>query len=398
MPFIKGFMNRNDIRNIAIIAHVDHGKTTLVDAMLRQSRHLPREPGGRRTRHGLQRPGARARHHHPGQEHVGHVRGRRKINIVDTPGHADFGGEVERVLNMVDGVLLLVDAAEGPMPQTRFVLRKALQLGLQPIVVINKIDRRTPARKWSSTKLSTSSLTWARPTSRLEFLISSTPMGWQGRQAAPRMTWSRPSRPSSTRLCACPPRKPHPTNPRSSMATTLAYDDYKGSIVIGRLRSGTLNRAQRVAIVHPDRAPRFGKINEFFVFDGLTRQSVESAAAGDIISMTGLTGVRIGETIADPENPVALPPIAVEEPTVRMAFTVNTSPFAGREGEYVTSRMLRERLYRGAWSATSPCASRRPTAPIPGRSRGAASCTSRSSSKRSAVKGLSSPWASPKSS
>lgn len=335
---------RTDIRNIAIIAHVDHGKTTLVDAMLKQARVF-RDNQTVQERVMDSNDLERERGITILAKNTSVTWGDTKINIVDTPGHADFGGEVERILNMVDGVVLLVDAVEGPMPQTRFVLKKALQLGHQAILVVNKMDRPAARPEWVVNQTFDLFVDLGATDEQAEFEIiyANGLAGQAGRESDALESNLSPLFEAILRL---PAPEAAPDEPAQLMATSLAYDDYKGSIVVGRLRSGTLSKGQRVAIVHPDREPRSGKINELFVFDGLSRQSVESASAGDIISMTGLTGVRIGETIADPANPVALPPIAVEEPTVRMAFTVNTSPFAGREGEYVTSRLLRDRLYK----------------------------------------------------
>jgi GTP-binding protein len=337
-------MVRNDIRNIAIIAHVDHGKTTLVDAMLKQARVF-RENQAVQERIMDSNDLERERGITILAKNTSVTWGDTKINIVDTPGHADFGGEVERILNMVDGVVLLVDAVEGPMPQTRFVLKKALQLGHQAILVINKMDRPAARPEVVVNQTFDLFIDLGASDEQAEFEIIYA-NGLAGQAGSAPDALEPTLAPLFEAILRLPAPEAAPDEPAQLMATTLGYDDYKGSIVVGRLRSGTLSKAQRVAIVHPERAPRTGKINELFVFDGLNRQSVESASAGDIISMTGLSGVRIGETIADPENPVPLPPIAVEEPTVRMAFTVNTSPFAGREGEYVTSRMLRERLYK----------------------------------------------------
>lgn len=337
-------MIRNDLRNIAIIAHVDHGKTTLVDAMLKQARVF--------------RANQQIQERVMDSNDLERERGITilskntsvtwkdvKINIVDTPGHADFGGEVERVLNMVDGVLLLIDAVEGPMPQTRFVLRKALELGHKAVVVVNKMDRPAARPEWAVNQTFDLFVDLGATDEQAEFEIiyANGLLGQAGTE--PKMLEVTLA-PLFEAILHLPAPDVEPEQPAQLMATTLDYDDYKGGIVIGRLHNGTLTKGQRVAIVHPDSQPRFGKINELFVFDGLGRGAVEAVGAGEIVAMTGLTNVRIGETIADPETPVALTPIAVEEPTVRMAFTVNTSPLAGREGEYVTSRMLRDRLFR----------------------------------------------------
>ncbi len=337
-------MKREDLRNIAIIAHVDHGKTTLVDSMLKQantfranetmqdrildSNDLERERGITIL-----------------SKNTAITWGGIKINIVDTPGHADFGGEVERVLNLVDGVLLLVDAVEGPMPQTRFVLRKALELGHQAIVVVNKMDRPNARPDWVVDQTFDLFVDLGATDEQVEFDIvyCNGLDGYAGHSSDELDTTLEPL---FKTILDLPAPEVEPEEPPQLMATTLDYDDYKGAIVIGRLRSGTLSKAQRVAIVHPNRTPRFGRINELFTFDGLGRQAVTDVTAGEIVAITGLSGVRIGETVADPGYPIPLKPIEVEEPTVRMGFTVNSSPFAGQEGKFVTSRMIRERLYR----------------------------------------------------
>lgn len=337
-------MKRTNIRNIAIIAHVDHGKTTLVDAMLKQakvfrknqqvqerildSNDLERERGitilSKNT--AIMWKGV-------------------KINIVDTPGHADFGGEVERILNMVDGVLLLVDAVEGPMPQTRFVLRKALELGHQAVLVVNKMDRSSARPDWVVNKTFDLFIDLGATDEQAEFQIAYTD-ALTGRASASSSSLSETLAPLFENILKLPAPEVKPDEPAQLLTTSLDYDDYKGSIVVGRLHSGTLTKAQRVAIVHPDKEPRYGRINELFTFDGLGRKATSEVMAGEIVALTGLSGVQIGETISDINHPVPLTPIEVEEPTVRMAFTVNTSTFAGREGQFVTSRALRDRLYR----------------------------------------------------
>ncbi len=337
-------MKRTDLRNIAIIAHVDHGKTTLVDSMLRQARVF-RDNQQVRERVMDSNDLERERGITILSKNTAVMWNGVKINIVDTPGHADFGGEVERVLNLVDGVLLLVDAVEGPMPQTRFVLRKALELGHQAIVVVNKMDRPNARPDWAINQTFDLFVDLGASDQQADFQIVYT-NGLSGHAGDQAHTIGDSLEALFEAILSLPAPDVEPEEPAQLMATTLDYDEYKGGIVIGRLRSGMLRKGQRVAIVHPEREPRFGKINDLFTFDGLGRQAVDEATAGEIIAMTGLTGVFIGDTITEPENLVPLTPIEVEEPTVRMAVTVNTSPFAGREGEFVTSRALRERLYR----------------------------------------------------
>ena len=335
---------RTDIRNIAIVAHVDHGKTTLVDGMLRQA-HIFRDNQVVVERvmdsNDLERERGitiLAKNTAVNYKNV-------KINIVDTPGHADFGGEVERVLNMVDGVLLLVDAVDGPMPQTRFVLRKALELGHKAIVVINKVDR---------------------PNARLSFVANGTfdlfiELGATDAQAEFPIVYTNAITAQAsmdenlgpdlqplfdTILSYIPGPKVDLEGPSQMLVTTLAYDDYKGRIAIGRLTGGRLSKAQEVVRIDTGGAQSKGKLTGVYTHHGLERIEKDTVEAGDIVAVTGLPEIFIGETIADPAQPVALPPIRVEEPTVRMTFGVNTSPFTGKEGTWSTSRRLRERLYK----------------------------------------------------
>jgi GTP-binding protein len=336
---------RNDLRNIAIIAHVDHGKTTLVDGMLKQS-HIFRENQVVAERVMDSNDLERERGITILAKNTAITYRGTKINIVDTPGHADFGGEVERVLNMVDGVLLLVDAVDGPMPQTRFVLRKALELGHKAIVVINKVDR---------------------PNARLNHVANATfdlfiDLGATDEQAEFPMVYTDAIRGVATLgpgevgvdlqplfdtiINYLPAPQVEPDKPAQMLVTTLAYDDYKGRIAIGRVFAGTLKPALNVMRIAHDGSMTPGKIAELFVFQGLDRVPAQAVQAGEICAITGLPEVYIGETIADAVEPKALPPIRVEAPTVRMAFGVNTSPFAGREGTWSTSRKLRERLFK----------------------------------------------------
>ncbi len=269
-----------------------------------------------------------------------------KINIIDTPGHADFGGEVERVMNMVDGVLLLVDAVEGPMPQTKFVLRQALQRGLQAIVVVNKIDRANarPNHVINATFDLFIDLGATEEQSEFPIVYTSALSGTSGLDA----DFLTPTlEPLFEKIVTY---LPGPTvdvdGPTQLQATLLGYDDYKGKIVIGRLNSGPIKRNQNVVRILADGSTQPLKVVQVFTHQGLQRVEVEEAQAGDVIALTGLGNVGIGDTIADPNDPRPLPPITVEEPTVRMTFGVNTSPFAGREGTYVTSRRIRERLFQ----------------------------------------------------
>ncbi|MCK6539990.1 MAG: translational GTPase TypA [Anaerolineales bacterium] len=340
---------RTDLRNIAIIAHVDHGKTTLVDGLLRQSHtfrdnqqvaervmdsnDLERERGitilAKNTAITVPDPA------------TGNTI---KINIVDTPGHADFGGEVERVMNMVDGVLLLVDAAEGPMPQTRFVLKKALQMGHKAIVVINKIDRKDaePTRVLNETFDLFIELGATEEQADFPVIYAQATAGRAG------LT------PDLDPDLAClfdvilkhiPAPKVDPDAPLQLLVTTLGYDDYRGVTAVGRIFAGRIKAGQRLARLTVDGRNLPESAKYLYTFQGLNKIEIEEASAGDIVSLAGLEEIGIGETLADPANPVALPTIKVEEPTVRMTFGVNTSPFSGREGKYSTSRNLRERLY-----------------------------------------------------
>lgn len=332
------------VRNIAIIAHVDHGKTTLVDAMLKQSR-IFRENQSVEERimdsNALERErGITILAKTTAVTYKGV-----KINIVDTPGHADFGGEVERVMNMVDGVLLLVDAVDGPMPQTKFVLRKALQAGHKAIVVVNKIDRPQARPNYVVNTTFDLFVDLGADDEQAEFpvIYTSGLRGLAGRSPDHLEDSLEPL--FETILSELPGPDVEPEKPTQLVVTTTIHDSYKGKLAVGRLQRGRLRRNQQVAHINRQSEIAAAKVGQIFVFNGLQREEVEEAVAGDIIAISGLNEVRIGETIADPEYPEALPVIEVEEPTVRMTFSVNTSPFAGREGTHVTSRKLRERLY-----------------------------------------------------
>src|SRR5580693_6644761 len=337
-------MNR-PIRNIAIIAHVDHGKTTLVDCLLKQSgTFAAHEKMGERIMdsNDIERErGITILAKNCAIEYGG-----TRINIVDTPGHADFGGEVERVLSMVDGVLLLVDAVEGPMPQTRFVTRKALALGLKAIVVVNKIDRPGARAGWVVDqtfelfdKLGATDL-------QLDFpvIYASALQGW----ASTDMTRRDPDMAAlfEAVLQYVPPPQAELDAPLQLQISTLDYNSYVGRIGIGRIRRGTIKPGRAVALRYGDEDRGTAKIAQVLTFHGLKRTPVDEATAGDIVAVTGIEDVNIGLTICDVESPEGLPPILVDEPTLAMNFQVNTSPLAGKEGKYVTSRQIRERLQR----------------------------------------------------
>jgi len=343
-------VERTDLRNIAIIAHVDHGKTTLVDAMLKQARVFREnqqvvervmDSNALERERGITILAKNTAIVIPDPKTGGLV----KINIVDTPGHADFGGEVERVMNMVDGVLLLVDAAEGPMPQTRFVLKKALEMGHRAIVVINKMDRRDadPERAVNLTFDLFVELGASDEQADFPIIYANGLTGQASLDANDLEPNLQPL--FEAILHRIPAPQVEPDQPLQLLVTNLGYDDYRGVTAIGRIHAGTIRAGQPLARmmlngeVVPERA------RYLYVYQGLERVEVESASAGEIVVIAGMEGIAIGETLADPENPVALPPIRVEEPTVRMTFGVNTSPFAGKEGKWSTSRKLRERLF-----------------------------------------------------
>ncbi|MGN6565629.1 MAG: GTP-binding protein, partial [Thermomicrobiales bacterium] len=336
---------RTDIRNVAIIAHVDHGKTTLVDGLLKQS-HIFRDPDAAGTlimdSNELERERGitiLAKNTAITYEGV-------KINIIDTPGHADFGGEVERVLNMADGCLLLVDAVEGPMPQTRFVLSKALALGLRPIVVINKIDRPSarPAEVLSLTQ--DLFLDLATDEAQLEFPVIYTIAKRGVAGTSPDALAGDLDPLFHAILDAVPAPRGDADAPLRLLVTALDYDPHRGRIAIGRVTQGRINAGQQVALVRPDGTSAVQKLTWLATYEGLGRREVTGSAAGDIVALAGVAGVTIGDTLADPLEPGALPSIAVEEPTLQLTFGVNTSPFAGRDGTPLTSRQLSARLER----------------------------------------------------
>ena len=335
-------LEMTQIRNIAIIAHVDHGKTTLVDKILHQTK-LFREN---------QQTGELILDNNDLERERGitilsknvSVRYKDvKINIIDTPGHADFGGEVERVLNMADGVLLLVDAFEGPMPQTRFVLQKALQLGLKPIVVINKVDKPNcrPDEVHEAVFELFFNLDATEDQLNFETVYGSSKQGWMGPD------YKNPTNGFEYLLDTIVKEIPPPPQNEGIpqlMITSLDYSSYIGRIAVGRLFRGELKENQPVSLVKRDGTIKKSRIKELFTFEGLGKAKTESVSAGEICAVVGVEGFEIGDTITDFENPEGLPPISIDEPTMSMLFTINNSPFYGKDGKFVTSRHLKERL------------------------------------------------------
>ena len=337
-------MIRNDLRNIAIIAHVDHGKTTLVDAMLKQSGIF------RANEHVEERVmDSNALERERGitilAKNTAVMHNGTKINILDTPGHADFGGEVERVLTMVDGVLLLVDAYEGPMPQTKYVLRKALERNLKPIVVINKIDRPDQRVNEVIDEVLDLFIELNANDDQLEFPVVLT----SARNGIAKLSMEDESDNLEPLFRVILENIPAPDvdteAPLQMLVNTLDYDDYVGRIVVGRVVRGTIHNGENIMLMD-NSSNRKAKIGRLYTYQGLKRVEVDEVAAGDIVALIGLADANIGDTIADSENPEKLEGISIDEPTLSMVFSVNTSPFAGREGEFVTSRHLRERLFK----------------------------------------------------
>jgi GTP-binding protein len=368
---------RHDIRNVAIIAHVDHGKTTLVDALLKQSgairayqhlddrvmdsNDLEKERGitilakNTSVRYLVDQPDALG---HPVHHEATHTAGGRdlpaefihpsevKINIVDTPGHADFGGEVERVLSMVDGVILLVDAAEGPMPQTRFVLRKALGLGLLPIVVINKIDRQDARANEVVNEVFDLMIELGASDDQIDFPILYA-IGRQGIVRAELTDTNEDCRPLfDTILKRIPPPVGNTDGAMQLLVSSVDYNEYVGRLGIGRIQRGVIRQGSDVVLILRDGTHKKGRVTKLTVFEGLKREEVSEASAGEIVAVAGFADVEIGETFAAADAPEALTPIAIDEPTVSMFWLVNDSPFAGTEGKYVTSRNIKDRLDR----------------------------------------------------
>lgn len=331
-----------DIRNIAVIAHVDHGKTTLVDKMML---------AGKLFRDGQNNSGEVLDSNDLERERGITILSKNvsinwkgtKINILDTPGHSDFGGEVERVLNMADGCLLLVDAFEGPMPQTRFVLQKALQIGLKPIVVVNKVDKPNcrPEEVYEMVFDLMCDLNASEDQLDFPVVYGSAKNGWMG------TTWKTPTENIDVLLDIILETIPAPKQLEGTpqmLITSLDYSSYTGRIAVGRVHRGTLEDGQNITICHRDGSKERTKIKELHTFEGMTHKKTPAVGSGDICAVIGLEHFEIGDTIADFENPEPLPPIAVDEPTMSMLFTINDSPFFGREGKYCTSRHIGERL------------------------------------------------------
>ena len=338
-------MQRNDIRNIAIIAHVDHGKTTLVDAMLLQTQAMRNiEEMGERIMDSMDLEKERGITIKAKNASIFYKE--TKINIVDTPGHADFGGEVERTLNMVDGVLLLVDAKEGPMPQTRFVLKKALEKNLKAIVVINKIDRKDARINEVVDKTFDLFVELGATPEQLDFHIvyasavngtASLESDNGGKDLIPLF---------ETILKHIPPPTINESEIFKMLVVDLGYDNYKGKMAIGKIQSGEVKKGDQLVELKIDGSKTNGKVTALLAYQGLVRKEIESARAGDIVAISGFLEVSIGETLSDIRDLTPLPPLLVDEPTVKMTFGVNTSPFSGREGSLVTSRNIRERLFK----------------------------------------------------
>ncbi|MDX9714727.1 MAG: translational GTPase TypA [Dissulfurispiraceae bacterium] len=336
-------MTHKQIRNIAIIAHVDHGKTTLVDGLLKQA--------------GTFRSNERIQERVMDNIDLERERGitimakntaveynNVKINIMDTPGHADFGGEVERTLKMVDGVLLLVDSSEGPLPQTRFVLKKALDLNLPPIIVINKIDRPDARIQEVLNEIYDLFIDLDATEDQLEFPVVYT-NAKRGTAATSLESPSENFQPLFDLIINyIPAPKDNPEGPLQILVTNIDYSDYVGRLAIGRVFSGVVRQADQVIMIHDKDEHVKTKVTNLYTFEGLQRVEAKAAFAGDIVALSGMEGINIGDTITSVDNPEPLPRIKVDEPTISMVFSVNTSPFAGREGKFVTSRNLRERL------------------------------------------------------
>lgn len=335
---------RSDIRNIAIIAHVDHGKTTLVDAMLKQSnifRNNEKVQERVMDSNDLEKErGITILSKNTAIIHEGV-----KINIVDTPGHADFGGEVERVLKMVDSVILVVDSYEGPMPQTKFVLRKALELGLNPIVVINKIDKKDARPTEVIDEIFDLFVELGATDTQLDFPI----VYCSARDGIAKLEVEDESDNMEplfrTIIERVAPPKGHIDEPLQMLVTTLDSSEYVGKIAIGKIERGVIKKNQQVSIISKD-STKNGKISNLYVYDGLRRVETEEASLGEIVAISGVGDINIGDTIADSSCPEALPFVHIDEPTISMNFMVNDSPFAGKEGEFVTSRHLRDRLLK----------------------------------------------------
>jgi GTP-binding protein len=352
---LKNIPTRDDIRNLAIIAHVDHGKTTLVDTMLQQA-HTFRVNQEVRDRvmdsmdlereRGITIMAKNAALRLPPEFFDREI----KINIIDTPGHSDFGGEVERVLKMADGVLLLVDAAEGCLPQTRFVLSKALESNLAPIIVINKIDRQDARAEAVLDEIYDLFIDLDAHQDQLDFPV----IYAVGREGIAKTSLEDESQDLMPLFKAIvenvPPPKAEIEAPLQLLVTNIDYNDFVGRIAIGRIVRGEIKAGQDAVRCKLDGTQEKFRVTQLFGFEGLKREAIESAQAGDIVALAGIEGINIGETIANAENPKALPPIVVDEPTIAMVFAANTSPFSGRDGKFVTGRHIRDRLAKEALS------------------------------------------------
>ena len=333
---------QQNIRNIAIIAHVDHGKTTLVDKMILHAqlmRNAEKLGGLILDNNDLERErGITILAKNVSVPYKGN-----KINIIDTPGHADFGGEVERVLNMVDGVLLLVDAFEGTMPQTRFVLQKAIELGKKPIVVVNKVDKPNCRPDEVNEQVFDLMFALNATEEQLDFktMFGSAKQGWMSED------WKKPTTDITPLLDCILEQIPAPVREEGTtqmLISSLEYSPYVGRIAVGRVKRGSIKAGQQITLCKRDGSMEKSKVKELMIFDGLGKKKVEEVFSGDICAVVGIEGFEIGDTIADFENPEALPPISVDEPTMSMLFCINDSPFFGQDGKYVTSRHLKERL------------------------------------------------------
>ncbi len=337
-------MIRDDIRNIAIIAHVDHGKTTLVDALLKQSNTF-RDADAQGTTIMDSNELERERGITIFAKNAAIQWKGKKVNIVDTPGHADFGGEVERIMSLVDGCLLLVDAKEGPMPQTKFVLKKAIQAGHKIIVVINKVDKKDARPDWVLNRTFDLFIDMGATEEQSNFpvIYASAVNGIAGTE--PDMAKMKDIAPI---LDAVVEHMPGPTadasQPFQMAVVNIFYDNYKGRIAIGRVNNGVVKQGQSVKHIDRDGKEKMSKVIAVQVFDALGRVDVPQAEAGEVVAIAGIEGVQIGESLVDPVGGVALPVMEIEQPTVKMTFGTNTSPFAGNEGTYSTARHVKERL------------------------------------------------------
>lgn len=333
---------RTDLRNIAVIAHVDHGKTTLVDAMLRQS-------GSFRENQVVESMDSNDQERERGitilAKNAAIMFEGMKINIVDTPGHADFGGEVERIMNMVDGVLLVVDSVDGPKPQTRFVLKKALERGIKAIVVVNKIDRPSARPDYVVNKVFDLFAELNANDEQMDFQIVYA-SGLTGIAGTDPNNLEKNLQPLFKEIIKLPPSSSDPQHPLQLLVANVDYDDFKGKMGIGRIVNGEMNMGDDIFYGKPNEPYKKAKITELFIFNNVGREKVTKASAGDIVMITGIPDISIGDTIMSKDDPIPMTPISVEEPTVRMSISVNKSPLAGKEGKLLQSRVIRDRLFK----------------------------------------------------